>query len=75
MPLNLLLISSKRAGAIRVATFHQIHGGTSTSDEDLAVSRVKEATRAYTALRGHPPRKVRDRGWVFDAATGVMDKG
>lgn len=58
-----------------VATFHQIHGGTSTSDEDLAVSRVKEATRAYTALRGHPPRKVRDRGWVFDAATGVMDKG
>lgn len=55
-----------------VATFHQIHGGTSTSDEDQAVRMVKEATRFYTALRGHPPRKQRARGWLFDAATGKM---
>lgn len=58
-----------------VATFHQIHGGTSTSDQARTIARVKEATRIYSALRGHPPRKVRERGWVFDAATGAMDRG
>lgn len=57
-----------------VATFHQIHGGTSTSDEAQAIRMVKEATRTYAALRGHPPRKQRARGWVFDAATGVIDR-
>lgn len=58
-----------------VATFHQFHGGTSTSDVTRAVQMVKEATRAYAALRGHPPRKQRARGWVFDASTGTMDFG
>lgn len=58
-----------------VATFHQIHGGTSTSDESQAIRMVKEATRAYAALRGHPPRKQRARGWIFDATTGTMDFG
>ncbi len=58
-----------------VATFHQIHGGTSTSDEDRAVRMVKEAGRNYLRLRGRPPRKQADRGWVFDAATFTMDCG
>lgn len=58
-----------------VATFHQIHGGVSTSDEGLTVARVKETSRTYAALRGHPPRKVRERGWIYDAVTGVLDKG
>lgn len=58
-----------------VATFHQIHGGASTSDEARALRVVKEGARAYAALRGHPPRKQRARGWVYDAATGEMDRG
>ncbi len=58
-----------------VATFHQIHGGTSTSDEDKAIRMVKESARFYAALRGHPPRKQRARGWLFDAATGMLDRG
>lgn len=55
-----------------IATFHQIHDGTSTSDEDKAILMVKEASRFYTALRGHPPRKQRARGWIFDSRTGDM---
>lgn len=58
-----------------VATFHQIHGGVSTSDEDRSIRMVKEATRRYAALRGHPPRKQRARGWLFDATTGQIDRG
>lgn len=58
-----------------VATFHQIHGGVSTSDEGRAVAMVKEASRHYAALRGQPPRKQRARGWVLDAETLVLDRG
>ncbi|WP_127105430.1 glycosyltransferase family 2 protein [Pararhodobacter zhoushanensis] len=58
-----------------VSTFHQIHGGTSTSDADKTVAMVKQASRAYNALRGHPPRMVREKGWVFDAANGTLAKG
>ena len=58
-----------------VATFHQFHGGTSTSSEPQAVRMVKEATRHYAALRGHPPRKLRTRGWVYDAVNGTLDRG
>lgn len=58
-----------------VATFHQFHGGTSTSGESQAVRMVKEATRHYAALRGHPPRKLRTRGWLYDAPSGTLDRG
>lgn len=58
-----------------VATFHQIHDGSTTANTARSVATVKTATRVYTALRGHPPRKLRRRGWVFDAATGRMDRG
>lgn len=57
-----------------VATFHQIHGGTSTSDAAQAVRGVKEATRNYLRLRGKPPRKQRAPGWLYDATTGVMTR-
>ena len=57
-----------------VSTFHQIHGGTSTSDADRTIAMVKQASRSYKALRGHPPRLVRTGGWVFDAATGTLEK-
>lgn len=57
------------------ATFHQIHGGTSTSDEEQTVRMVKQATRTYTALRGYPPRKQRAVGWVYHASTDTMDRG
>lgn len=58
-----------------VATFHQFHGGASTSSEPEAMRIVKEATRHYAALRGYPPRKVRTRGWMYDAVSGTMDRG
>ncbi len=57
-----------------VATFHQVHGGTSTSDPAQAVKFLKEATRNYLRLRGKPPRKQRAPGWVYDATTGALTR-
>ncbi|WP_146343931.1 glycosyltransferase family 2 protein [Falsiphaeobacter marinintestinus] len=57
------------------ATFHQIHGGTTTDGQDKAVYALKELARSYQRLRGHPLRMVRDRGWIYDATTGMIDTG
>lgn len=57
-----------------VATFHQIHDGTSTSDAAQAIRMVKESTRHYASLRGHAPRKQRALGWLYDGATGDMTR-
>lgn len=57
------------------ATFHQIHGGTTTAGRDRAVMAVKQAAQRYSRLRGHPLRQVRDRGWIYDAATGTVERG
>ena len=58
-----------------VATFHQFHSGVSTSSESHALFAVIEASRHYVALRGHPPRKLKTRGWVYDALNGTLDCG
>lgn len=57
------------------ATFHQIHGGTTTDGPERAVEAVKQASRHYFKLRGHPVRPVRQIGWIYDTATGQIDKG
>ncbi|MGJ3230738.1 MAG: glycosyltransferase family 2 protein [Oceanicaulis sp.] len=46
------------------ATFHQFHGGVSTSDLDRAAAMMKHASRFYYRLRGFPLRPVREAGLI-----------
>jgi hypothetical protein len=46
------------------ATFHQIHGGLSTSSIASAVNAVKAGSQAYLRRRGRPPAPVREVGWL-----------
>ena len=46
-------------------TFHQIHGGLTTSTRQGAVDTVKRASLEYVALRGRPPGKVRLPATLF----------
>lgn len=57
------------------ATFHQIHGGLSTSSIAAALDLVKAGSQAYLRRRGRPPAPVREAGWLHhagrrDAAAG-----
>ncbi|MFW2828530.1 glycosyltransferase family 2 protein [Sphingomonas sp. ID0503] len=57
---------------IRIAgegTFHQIHGGLTTSTVESAQEVVKRAGAAYVRRRARPLALIRERGWVYDAAT------
>lgn len=47
-------------------TFHQYHGGLSTSTADGAIRTLKEGSRAYLRRRGIPLRAVRTVGWLYD---------
>jgi hypothetical protein len=49
------------------ATFHQIHGGLSTSSIASAVNAVKAGSQAYFRRRGRPPVPVREVGWLHHA--------
>ena len=51
-------------------TFHQVHGGMSTSSQKSAINVVMEGNRTYMRLRGKPLTQVRQRGWLFDSRTG-----
>jgi hypothetical protein len=53
-------------------TFHQFHGGLSTSTPDGAMHVVKQASRAYLRRRGRPLAAVRHSGWLYDASTGEV---
>jgi glycosyltransferase involved in cell wall biosynthesis len=53
-------------------TFHQIHGGLSTSTQERAMNMLKEGSKAYLRLRGKPLMHVRERGWLYDARRGEM---
>jgi hypothetical protein len=62
------------------ATFHQIHGGLSTSSIAAALDLVKAASQAYLRRRGRPPAPVREVGWLHFAgreteATGFVGAG
>ncbi|MCB4768483.1 glycosyltransferase [Ancylobacter sp. Lp-2] len=48
-------------------TFHQIHGGISTSTPQSAMDVLREGSRLYLQRRGRPLRTTRDPGWLFDA--------
>lgn len=49
------------------ATFHQIHGGLSTSSIAAAMEMVKAGSQAYLRRRGRPPAPVREVGWLHQA--------
>jgi hypothetical protein len=57
------------------ATFHQIHGGLSTSSTELALRTLDEGSRFYYRLRGRPLAPIRTRGWVFDSRAGALSAG
>lgn len=52
-------------------TFHQIHGGVTTSARRKALEFVKQASRDYRKTRGKPLAPVREVGWLFQSPEGV----
>ncbi len=55
-------------------TFHQVHGGLSTSTQERAMSMLKEASKTYLRLRGKPLTPVRARGWTYDSRSGSVGR-
>jgi glycosyltransferase involved in cell wall biosynthesis len=55
-------------------TFHQIHGGLSTSALTRAIDTLKEGSKTYLRLRGRPLAPVRVTGWTYDSTTGVVTR-
>jgi hypothetical protein len=53
-------------------TFHQVHGGLSTSTQDRALAMLKQASKVYLRLRGKPLVPVRQRGWTYDSRSGEV---
>lgn len=53
-------------------TFHQFHGGVSTSSPQRAMDVLREGSRAYLRRRGRPLAPVRATGWLFDARQGAL---
>ncbi|MEQ1954017.1 glycosyltransferase family A protein [Mesorhizobium sp. CN2-181] len=53
-------------------TFHQIHGGMTTSSAALALRTLDQGSRFYLRLRGQPLKPVRKLGWVFDASKNAI---
>jgi glycosyltransferase involved in cell wall biosynthesis len=51
-------------------TFHQFHGGVSTSTPEGAVEALQLGSRNYLRRRGRPLRVTRETGWLFDARNG-----
>ncbi len=47
-------------------TFHQFHGGVTTSTQERAMQAVKEGARVYYRLRGKPLMAVRQAGWLYE---------
>ncbi len=55
-------------------TFHQFHGGLSTSSLTAGVDLLKEGSRAYLRLRGRPLAPVRERGWIYHSRTRTLER-
>ena len=53
-------------------TFHQLHGGLSTSTLRGAMAVLQEGSRAYLQRRGRPLAPVRMKGWLYDARRGAV---
>lgn len=55
-------------------TFHQVHGGVSTSGGAQLFSAGKEMSREYYRIRGRPISAVRTPGWLYDPATRSIQR-
>ncbi|MGD0189795.1 MAG: glycosyltransferase family A protein [Rhizomicrobium sp.] len=55
-------------------TFHQIHGGLSTSALTKAMNMLKEGSKSYLRLRGKPLAPVRFAGWTYNSRTGELTR-
>lgn len=55
-------------------TFHQIHGGLSTSTQRGAMDLLKEGSRQYFRLRGKPLMQVRNPGWLYHSPSGTVER-
>jgi hypothetical protein len=53
-------------------TFHQFHGGLSTSSVRGAMETLRAGSRAYLRRRGRPLAPVRASGWLFDARARAL---
>ncbi len=55
-------------------TFHQVHGGITTTSQRDAMAAVKQASRTYLGLRGRPLAPIRYGGWLYDSRTGEVTR-
>jgi hypothetical protein len=74
---DLLIRACERPGTqlIRVvgeATFHQFHGGVTSSDPERNRRVLIDCSREYYRIRRRALRPVRDPGWMFDARSGTL---
>lgn len=53
-------------------TFHQIHGGLSTSTPEGAMAVLQTGSRLYAQRRGRRLATMRDPGWLYDARRGTI---
>jgi hypothetical protein len=56
------------------ATFHQVHGGLSTSTQERAMNMLKDGSRTYLRLRGKPLVPIRTRGWTYDSRNQIAER-
>jgi hypothetical protein len=54
------------------ATFHQIHGGTTSNAAEGLLDVALEFSREYYRLRRKPIIAVRDPGWIYSSETGTL---
>jgi hypothetical protein len=55
-------------------TFHQVHGGVSTSGGAGLMEAGKAMSREYFRIRGRPFSAVRTLGWLYDPASKTVQK-
>ncbi|MFI0844325.1 glycosyltransferase family A protein [Mesorhizobium sp. IMUNJ 23232] len=55
-------------------TFHQVHGGVSTSGGGGLMEAGKAMSREYFRIRGRPFSAVRTLGWLYDPASKTVQR-
>ncbi|MEQ1954013.1 glycosyltransferase family A protein [Mesorhizobium sp. CN2-181] len=55
-------------------TFHQVHGGVSTSGDAGLMEAGKAMSREYFRIRGRPFSAVRTLGWLYDPASKTVQR-
>ncbi|WP_422002592.1 glycosyltransferase family 2 protein [Reyranella sp.] len=71
----LALPGSQLVRVVGEGTFHQFHGGLTTSTQRGAMDVVKAGAMTYYRRRGRPLSAVRQVGWIFDSRRGTALSG